>query len=92
MTEANVIQSIASQAPGVVGVIVVVIYFLKSIEKRDNLFTEAMQNMTERLASMENLLIAHDTQSRGNYQAIIKADERIENKLKTKPRIRAVKA
>lgn len=60
MTEINVISTLISQAPGLGGVIVVVWFFLRAIEKRDALFVGQMSQITERLAAMETLLVSHD--------------------------------
>lgn len=53
--------SLFAQAPGIVGIIIIVGYFLKAIEKRDAMFTESIGKFTDRLKSLEELLIEHDT-------------------------------
>jgi hypothetical protein len=66
MTE-TLVTSLVNQVPSAAAVIVVVMLFLRSLEKRDasqenrdKLFFEQMQKLTERINAMENALIAHD--------------------------------
>jgi hypothetical protein len=75
--EVNIIASLASQAPGVAGVIIVVLLFLRSIEKRDQLFVDWMSRVTERLTALERMLIEHDTASKARGDTL----ERIERKM-----------
>lgn len=66
MTE-TLVTSLVNQVPSAAAVIVVVMLFLRSLEKRDasqesrdKLFFEQMQKLTDRINAMENALIAHD--------------------------------
>ncbi len=69
--EASIINGLVSQAPGMVGVIIVVAYFLKSIEKRDSLFIDQMNKMTDRLSGIETRLTSHDEKSTNGHNAVM---------------------
>lgn len=79
--EASIINGLVSQAPGMVGVIIVVAYFLKSIEKRDSLFIDQMNKMTDRLAGIETKFASHDEKSTNDHNAVMDGVKRIEAKL-----------
>ncbi len=68
MTETNVFSTLISQAPGTAAVIIVVILFLKSIEKRDAAFISSMNKVTDRLASLEILLLEHKIETRSGME------------------------
>lgn len=61
MTDATLWQTLISQAPGTAAVIIVVVLFLRAIEKRDELFLEQMQGLTEEMKQIKGMLISHDT-------------------------------
>ena len=61
MPEATIYQTLITQAPGTAAVIIVVILFLKAIEKRDALFLEQMRGLTEELKDIKELVLQHDT-------------------------------
>lgn len=81
MTEATVIQSLISQAPGLAGVILVIWFFLKAIEKRDQMFVAQMTAITDRLAALETRLAEHDTNSKNAYKDRSDTLDRIEKKI-----------
>ena len=67
MTETTFVTSLMQQAPGMGAIIVVVILFLKAIEKRDlmtekrdQLFIDQMNKIVERLAGLETIITSHD--------------------------------
>ena len=66
--------------------IIVVILFLKSIEKRDGLFVDQMNKVVERLAALELLIAHHDAASRAAYTDRSDTLDRIEKKINTLPR------
>jgi len=68
MTETNIFNTLISQAPGTAAVIIVVILFLKSIEKRDTIFISSINKITDRLTSLENLLLEHKTETRSGME------------------------
>jgi len=80
MAETDLVSTLVSQAPGLAGVIVVVLLFLRAIEKRDALFIDQMNKITERLAALENLMTQHDTASKARGDTL----DRIERKLNTR--------
>lgn len=77
MAEIDIVSALVGQAPGIAGVIAVVLLFLRSMEKRDQLFVDQMSKVTERLAALENLMTEHDTSSRARGDTM----KRIERKL-----------
>lgn len=88
MAEFDIVGTLVTQAPGMAGIIVVVILFLKSIEKRDALierrdqqFIEQMGQITERLKALEILVVQHDTNSKNAYKDREETLDRIEKKL-----------
>lgn len=81
MTEASFFQVLVQQAPGMAGIIAVVVLFLRAIEKRDQLFYAQMNSITDKLSSMEALLVNHDAASRESYNKRSDTLERIERKL-----------
>lgn len=80
MAEADLVSTLVSQAPGIAGVIFVVVAFLRAIERRDQLFVDQMDKVAERLAALEALMTQHDTASKARGDAL----ERIERKLARK--------
>jgi predicted signal transduction protein with EAL and GGDEF domain len=60
-TDPTFIATLVNQVPSAAAVIVVVMLFLRSLEKRDQLFYEQMAKLTEQVNAMEKSLIAHDT-------------------------------
>jgi hypothetical protein len=81
MEEINLISTLTTQAPGMVAIIVVVILFLRSIERRDVLFIDQMNKITDRLAALETLITHHDANSRAAYSDRSDTLDRIEKKI-----------
>lgn len=73
MTEATIINSLINQVPSAAAVIVVVMLFLRSLEKRDTLFYDNMSKLTERINAMENAIITHDTKMDSHNQKLDEA-------------------
>lgn len=86
MSEIDIVSTLTTQAPGMVALIIVVILFLKSIEKRDGLFVDQMNRVVERLAALELLIAHHDAASRAAYADRSDTLDRIEKKINTLPR------
>ena len=80
MTESAFISTLVQQAPGMAGIIAVVVLFLKAIEKRDQLFFSQMNAITDRLTKMETILVNHDAASRESYNKRSETLERIERR------------
>ena len=57
----EIIKDLARQIPSAVAVIIVVILFLRSLEKRDAIFFQQMSQLTDRISAMENALVSHDS-------------------------------
>ncbi len=77
--EASIVEALISQAPGMAGIIIVVVLFLKAIEKRDQMtekrdamFIEQMNKIAERLTSVETKLTTHDQWEREALETIQK--------------------
>jgi len=79
--DVNIVTSLISQAPGMAGVIIVVYFFLRAIEKRDQVFVDQMNRIVERLAALEQLITHHDAASRVAYQDRSDTLDRIEKKV-----------
>jgi uncharacterized membrane protein YhiD involved in acid resistance len=84
MDEINIGLEIAKQAPAVVAIVVVVVMFLRHLERyskdwqtflsnQTTVTTSAIARLTEVIESMEQRLIAHDVKT---DQAIAKMEER----------------
>ena len=56
-----VITKLVEQAPTSVALIVVVVFFINYLEKRDKAITAALDKITERLQSLEGNQIKHNT-------------------------------
>ena len=81
MSEIDIVSTLTTQAPGMAALIIVVILFLKSIEKRDGLFVDQMNKVVERLAALELLIAHHDAASRAAYIDRSDTLDRIEKKV-----------
>ena len=87
MSEIDIVSTLTTQAPGMAALIIVVILFLKSIEKRDSMYVDQMNKIVERLAALEQLITQHDSASRTAYQDRSDTLDRIEKKInKMEPR------
>lgn len=86
MQEETLLSALIQQAPGMAGIIAVVILFLKAIEKRDQLFYAQMQSVTEELSQIKTILTNHDAASRESYHKRSETLERIEKKFNTPQR------
>lgn len=73
MTETTIITSLIQQVPSAAAVIVVVMLFLRSLEKRDQLFYDQMAKLTDRINAMENALIGHDAKMDEALLAMVRA-------------------
>lgn len=78
MTEVSILENLVNQVPSAVAVIAVVVLFLRSLEKRDQMFYDQMSKITERLNSMENILIKHDAK----MDEAVKTIDKVANKKK----------
>ena len=76
----ELIKSLADNAPGIVGVIIVVVLFIRYLEKRDKLFSEQMESVADRLQEIEEVLSAHIA----SYQERGKIIEEIDKNTKPK--------
>lgn len=56
-----IVTKLVEQAPTSVALIVVVVYFINYLEKRDRAVTGALDKITDRLQSLENNQIEHNT-------------------------------
>ena len=56
-----IVTKLVEQAPTSVALIVVVVYFISYLEKRDRAVTGALDKITDRLQSLENNQIEHNT-------------------------------
>ena len=86
MSEIDIVSTLTTQAPGMAALIIVVILFLKSIEKRDGLFVDQMNKVVERLAALEQLIAHHDAASRAAYIDRSDTLDRIEKKINVLPK------
>jgi len=66
--EVTIWQTLITQAPGTAAVIMVVVLFLRAIEKRDTLFVEQIQKLADtvrgavdEMKEIKELVIEHDT-------------------------------
>lgn len=76
------IQSLTSQAPGIAGVIIIVMFFLRAIAARDEIFVQQMESITERLAALEVTLAHHDALAQKDGLSRADTLERIERMLR----------
>lgn len=60
MAETSIISALINQAPGMATLVIVVVLFLRFMEKRDALFVSQMKDVAGELSSMKTLLTAHD--------------------------------
>jgi hypothetical protein len=70
------ISEITKQAPGIAGVIVIVIVFLRAqatrdtaflsmLQARDDAFAKILHSLTSEVGAIGNLLVSHDSWERG---------------------------
>lgn len=83
MNEFTVTQSLITQAPGIAGVIVVVILFLRAITARDSIFVSQMTAITERLTALEILIADQDATTKADRERRADTLERIERLIRT---------
>jgi len=74
--ETEIVKSLIQQVPSASAVIAVVMLFLRSLEKRDQLFYDQMAKLTERINSMENVMIGHDAKMDEALAAMSRAKAR----------------
>jgi hypothetical protein len=79
--DTSIISTLTNQAPGMVALIIVVLLFLRSIEKRDQLFIDQMNKITDRLAALETLMTQHDTASKASDKEQGDTLDRIEKRV-----------
>jgi hypothetical protein len=60
MAETNIISALINQAPGMATLVIVVVLFLRFMEKRDALFIAQMKDVAGELSLMKTLLSSHD--------------------------------
>ena len=77
----DIMKGLAADAPGIVGVIVVVILFLKAQER----MLKIVSSLTDKIQQMEKVLVQHDQWERGKWEEIQKALGKMDRQ-KTKPR------
>ena len=82
--EANIIQNLIAQVPSAAAVIVVVMLFLKSLEKRDAIFYDQMSKLTDRINAMEDAFIKHDTRAESHYGKMDDAIADMKHKVRKK--------
>ena len=75
--ESTLLQSLANQAPGVIGVIIVVMIFIRYLEKRDTLFLTQLAAVVTRIEELEKIIQQHMIL----YQERGKIIERIDKKI-----------
>jgi len=64
MAETSIISALINQAPGMATLVIVVILFLRFMEKRDALFIQQIKDVTSGLQKVETLLMSHDAWER----------------------------
>jgi hypothetical protein len=86
--EVSIVSTLTNQVPGMVALIVVVLLFLRSIEKRDQMmsqrdqmFIDQMNKITDRLTALETLAISHDVASKSAQKESSETLERLEKKM-----------
>lgn len=98
MGELTILESLLTQAPGVVGVILVVILFLRAVEARDKIFVNQMTAITDRLTALEIRITDHDSATQSDRERRADTLERIEKilaedrKLLGRPSVRRAKS
>lgn len=84
----NITESLALNAPGILGVIIVVVIFIRYLERRDSLFLSMLDNVTKRLEALEALQNQHISLYRERGKVIDRIDKALREKkrnVKTKP-------
>ena len=73
-------ESLALNAPGILGVIVVVVIFIRYLERRDQLFLSMLDSVTKRLEALEALQHEHITLYRERGKIIDRIDKTLREK------------
>lgn len=70
MNEAGIISTLINQAPGMATLVIVVVLFLRFMEKRDAMFVAQMKEVAEELTALRTKWESHDVWEREALNSI----------------------